>query len=218
MSRYPFLSVDEPIAAAVYSRLSEQLNESFFYPRTQEALAGTDGLETMRAPFLRENARVVVVFYRDRWVKTPWTGVEEVAIRDRCLKDRFEGLFVMMPDNTSAPPTWLPDTHVRFNYADFGLEQAVGAIKTRVKERGGTIMPLTPLRRVELYQQEQEYLEDKRQLFRSHDARSSVTKHHCCSTESKRSVTRSTLQMIWGLSSSRRGTEQAVTSGITGLV
>jgi hypothetical protein len=168
-----FLSADEPIAAAVYSRLSDGLSV-FFYPRTQEALAGTDGLETMRAPFLRENARVVVVFYRDRWVKTPWTGVEEVAIRDRCLKDRFEGLFVMMPDNTSAPPTWLPDTHVRFNYADFGLEQAVGAIKTRVKERGGTIMPLTPLRRVELYQQEQEYLEDKRQLFRSHDARSVI--------------------------------------------
>ena len=168
-----FLSADESVAAAVYSRLSEGL-KVFFYPRTQEALAGTDGLESMREPFLLDGSRVVVVLYRDRWGQTPWTGVEEVAIRDRCLKDKFRALFFMMLDTMSTPPAWLPDTHVRFNYAEFGLEQAVGAIKARVTECGGTIIPLTPLRRAALYQQEQEYLEDKQQRLRSHDARSVI--------------------------------------------
>lgn len=167
-----FLSADESVATAVCSGLSEGL-KVFYYPRNQEALAGTDGLESMRQPFLPENSRVVVVFYRDRWGQTPWTGVEEVAIRDRCLKDKFQSLFFLMLDNTSVPPAWLPDTHVRFNYAEFGLEQAIGAIKARVKERGGAIAPLTPLRRAELYKQEQEYLEEKRD-FHSHNNRAVI--------------------------------------------
>jgi len=158
-----FLSADEPAAAAVYTSLREVL-EVFFYPRQQETLAGTDGLETMRWPFLNENSRLVVVLYRELWGKTQWTGVEETAIRDRCLKDKFQSLFFMMLEDTSSVPLWLPATHVRFNYAAFGLEQAVGAIKARVQERGGTITPLTPLRRVELYRQEQEYLRDKQAL------------------------------------------------------
>jgi hypothetical protein len=167
-----FLSADESVASAVWKGLSEGLSV-FFYPRSQEELAGTDGLESMREPFLTENARVVVVFYRDRWGQTPWTGVEEVAIRDRCLTDKFQSLFFLMLDNTSVPPVWLPNTHVRFNYAEFGLEQAIGAIKARVKERGGAITPLTPLRRAELYQLEQEFLEDRRD-FRSRNNHSVI--------------------------------------------
>lgn len=78
-----------------------------------------------------------------------------------------------MLEDTSSVPSWLPATHVRFNYAQFGLEQAIGAIKARVQERGGTMTPLTPLRRVELYKQEQEYLQAKQSL-RSYNARDIV--------------------------------------------
>lgn len=49
------------------------------------------------------------------------------------------------------PPPWLPHTHVIFNYADYGPEQAVGAIKARVQERGGTIEPLSALKRAREY-------------------------------------------------------------------
>ena len=65
-------------------------------------------------------------------------------------------------DNTDKPPVWLPHTHVRFNYADFGIEQAVGAIKARARENGGTIAPLSAMRRAQLYQQEKQYLQDRR--------------------------------------------------------
>jgi hypothetical protein len=90
---------------------------------------------SMRMPFLEES-RIVVVLYREPWGKTHWTGVEQTAIQEHCLKHGWEGLFFMMLDKTSTPPPWLPHTHVRFNYTDFGLEQAVGAIKARVQERG----------------------------------------------------------------------------------
>jgi len=38
----------------------------------------------MRAPFL--SARVNVILFRERYGKTPWTGVELSAIQVSCLK------------------------------------------------------------------------------------------------------------------------------------
>ena len=158
-----FLSADESTAAALYNSLSAGL-KVFFYPRSQEELAGTNGLESMRTPFLDEG-RIVVVLYREGWGKTPWTGVEQSAIQDGCLRCGWQRLFFVMLDRTSEPPRWLPDAHVRFNYADFGLEQAVGAIKARVQESGGTIAPPSAAKRAELYQQEAQYLAEKRLLL-----------------------------------------------------
>ena len=162
-----FLSADEPLAAALYNALSEG-TEVFFYPRKQEDLAGTNGLESMRTPFLEES-RVVVVLYRESWGNTPWTRVEQTAIQDSCLRHGWQRLFFMMLDNTSSPPKWLPDAHVRFNYADFGLEQAIGAIKARVQERGGAMVPLTALKRAELSRNESQYLQEKRELCSRYD-------------------------------------------------
>lgn len=160
-----FLSADEAIASALYNALSNGL-EVFFYPRKQEALAGTNGMESMRMPFL-EDSRLVVVLYREQWGKTPWTGVEQTAIQERCLSQGWQSLFFMMLDNTSSPPPWLPRTHIRFNYADFGIEQAVGAIKARVQESGGVIKPLSALKRAEMYRNEAEF-QNERQQLRSH--------------------------------------------------
>ncbi|MFZ1007120.1 MAG: hypothetical protein WAN65_09800 [Candidatus Sulfotelmatobacter sp.] len=156
-----FLSTDEPIAAALYEALGDGF-QVFFYPRKQENLAGRDGMEAMRTPFLRDS-RVVVVLYRMPWGETPWTRVEQAAIEDGCLSDGWKRLFFMMLDKTSEPPKWVPDAYVRFNYADFGLEQAVGAIKARVQERGGTIAPVTAIERAELARLETEYLREKEQ-------------------------------------------------------
>jgi len=86
-----FLSSDEPIAAALYSRLSEGL-QVFFYTERQEVLAATNGTESMRYPFL-EGSRIVVVLYREGWGKTPWTRIEQAAIQDRCLTG-FDWLFL----------------------------------------------------------------------------------------------------------------------------
>jgi hypothetical protein len=158
-----FLSADEPIAAALYDTLSDGL-DVFFYPRRQEELAGTDGMESMRAPFYEES-RVVVVLYREPWGKTPWTRIEETAIKDGCFKHGWRGLFFIMLDD-SRPPLWLPETRVRFNYNDFGFEGAVGAIKARVLETGGSITLLTALKRAALAKQETEYLKEK-QILRS---------------------------------------------------
>jgi hypothetical protein len=157
-----FLSQDMAIAAAFRDRLNEGL-KVFFYPRNQEELAGTDGLESMRTLFL-DRSRVAMVLYREPWGKTPWTRIEETAIKERCLDQGWHSLFFVMLDKGSTPPIWLPQTHIRFSYADFGLEQAIGAIKMRVQECGGTITPPTALSRAATVQEEALYLEDRRWL------------------------------------------------------
>jgi hypothetical protein len=67
-------------------------------------------------------------------------------------------------------PKWLPETHVRFNYADFSLEQAAGAIKARAQERGSHIQPLTPTRKAEILQAEEEFRQEKAYLLSSETA------------------------------------------------
>ena len=120
----------------------------------------------MRKPFL-DDCRVVVVLFREPWGKTPWTRVEQTAIQDGCLAQGWHRLFFLTLDKASQLPIWLPHTHVRFNYEDFGLEQAVGAIKARVQECGGVIEPMTALKRATLYEQESQY-QMERKLINSY--------------------------------------------------
>lgn len=163
-----FLYEDLNLAKALYDELSKGL-EVFFFPRNQEELAGTDGLESMREPF-RNESRLNVVLYRPRWGKTQWTAVEETAIKESCLNTSFKSLFFFSIERTADLPKWLPETHVRFSYADFSLEQAVGAIKARAQERGSCIQPLTPTRKAEILRAEEEYRRDKAHLLSSEAA------------------------------------------------
>jgi len=117
----------------------------------------------MRQPFLEES-RLNVVVYRERWGNTQWTGVEAAAIRDSCLNSEFRNVFFFMVEPKDKKPKWLPDTPVRFNYGEFTLEQAIGAIKARVQERGGEFEQLTPLKKAEQLRAEEGYQRAKSRM------------------------------------------------------
>jgi hypothetical protein len=157
-----FLSKDGNIAAALNERLTEGF-KVFFFPRRQEELAGTDGLESMRKPFF-DDSRMTVVLYRDGWGETPWTRVEKTAITDSCLAHGWQRLFFVILDQTSTLPVWLPHTHVRFNFSEYGIEQAVGAIKLRIQEQGGQNLPMTPTRRAEIFEAQEKFRRDELNL------------------------------------------------------
>jgi hypothetical protein len=158
-----FLAKDEPTAAELYSRLRDGLNV-FFFPRNQEELAGTAGLESMRAPFLE--ARVVVVLFHTPWGETPWTRVEQTAITDRALKDGWDFILFVTLDSTSLIPNWVPNTRIRFNMETYGIEQAVGAIKFRVEQMGGEISKPSPMALAKRVKEEQDLKEDQERFFR----------------------------------------------------
>lgn len=150
-----FLATDENIAAELNRQLSETMNV-FFFPKRQEELAGTDGMESMRKPFY-EDSRLMVVLFRDRWGKTRWTAIEELAIKDACFNGDWNRLFFVALDKTSGLPGWLPPHYVRYNWEDFGPEQIVGVIKARVFENGGKPSQMTAMKQAKLFRQEEEY-------------------------------------------------------------
>ena len=88
---------------------------------------------------------MVVVRYRDGWGQTPWTRVEEAAIKDRFLQQGWEWLLFVMVDEASTPPAWLPKSEIRLNYETYGFEQLLGAIKLRAQKLGSVLRAETPL-------------------------------------------------------------------------
>ncbi|HET7584380.1 MAG TPA: hypothetical protein VFK13_05700 [Gemmatimonadaceae bacterium] len=131
-----FVNVDLGVAAAIRDGLGDTLNV-FIYTRKQEEVAGTDGLESFRAVF-RHRARLVVILYRAEWGQTKWTRVESEAITDRFLDQGPDFLFVVTMDE-APPPKWLPEKLIRLRFADFGVQEAVGAIKARALSQGSVV-------------------------------------------------------------------------------
>jgi hypothetical protein len=157
-----FLVADERVASTIESKLAG-LN-MFFYPHNQEELIGTNGLESMRAPFL--TARLNVVLYRERYGKTPWTGVELAAIQDSSLKTAYRSLLFVQLDKKDPKPDWLPDTHIRCVLGDFTIDQLVGAIKNKVQEVGGVIHRPDAMSEAQRVKREAEYLADRSAMMR----------------------------------------------------
>ncbi len=158
-----FLSADMKVAEAIDAELEKGLRV-FFFPRRQEELAGTDGLQSMRDPFL--DATVIVILHRERWGNTPWTGVEQVAIKDRMLDGGWPGL-MMVKLNDDPAPRWVPHTHINFALADFGVAQLVGAIKGRVSELGGVIRTQTMAEKAALVRKNDKFAAQRKDFQRS---------------------------------------------------
>ena len=70
---------DETLVTQLNDALQERY-ENFLYSKRQQELAGADGEKVFNEVF-GERARAVVVVYRDTWGTTPWTRIEETAIR-----------------------------------------------------------------------------------------------------------------------------------------
>jgi hypothetical protein len=71
-----------------------------------------------------------------------------------------------MLDKKQSYPTWLPSTHIRYNYEEYGLDQLVGAIKREVQKHGGVIAPLDAMAHAKRVKREADYISDRDRLMR----------------------------------------------------
>jgi hypothetical protein len=141
-----FLSGDLAIAQDIHDRLAPAL-KVFVYARSQEIVALMDGLESFRTVF-KDRARLSIVLFRRGWGETPWTGVEEIAIRERCLQTKYRSLMLINLD-ASETPSWIPDTYLHFDLKRYPPEQLAGAIKARAEESGAKIRKVSNADRAE---------------------------------------------------------------------
>ena len=99
-----FLFKDEGLARELVSRLEGY--RVFFFPKAQEDLAGTDGMESFREEF-RTKSLLNVVLYRDGWGDTPWTRIEQTGIQEAFLSRGWDSLLFVTIDEQSTPPKWV---------------------------------------------------------------------------------------------------------------
>jgi hypothetical protein len=134
---FSFLSRDLALAEDLRDRLSPM--GSFVYSRKQDIVAATDGLDSFRSVF-RRDSRLNVILHRELWGTTPWTGIEEVAIKDSCLATKYRSLVIALIDG-SAVPSWVPDTHQLFDLKLYSRDEIVGVIKSRAAAQGSALRP-----------------------------------------------------------------------------
>ncbi|HRF78661.1 MAG TPA: hypothetical protein PL070_01110, partial [Flavobacteriales bacterium] len=132
---FSFLAQDETVALTISDLLQDRLS-TFVYSQKQKDLVGRDGMIAFREVFENE-ARIVVILYREEWGTTEWTRVEEEAIKDRVREEGPD--FLVLVNLDKGKPKWLSRGHMRMFLERFGLKETVAVIEKRVEEFGGIL-------------------------------------------------------------------------------
>lgn len=162
-----FLVQDEPLATQLANILEER-HRVFLYSRQQEQLAGTDGEKTFNEVFATQ-ARMVVVLYRQGWGESPWTRIEETAIRNRAYEEGYDFALFVPTDDKPTVPTYLPKTRLWIGLARFGVNGAASVIDARIQELGGEPRVLSLEERAARAQKASEFKAFRQGYFRSHE-------------------------------------------------
>lgn len=162
-----FLQCDEDLASSLNDLLKANF-ETFFYSEKQKELAGRDGEEKFSRAF-GEEARIVVIFYREGWGTTPWTRIEETAIKNRAYDEGYDFTFFVAVEPKAQMPRWLKRTMLWFGMERWGLEGAAAAIESKIQEHGGEAHEETIEQRTKR-QQEEIRLEQARKQFLNSEA------------------------------------------------
>lgn len=162
-----FLNRDVELAHQLYEGLKERLRV-FFFPERQHELVSRDGEDRLTRIFLAE-ARLDVVLYRTEWSTTPWTRIEERAIRTRGFQkqDYDEFLIVLVVDGNTVPPPWLPPHIIYGDPLRYGVASAITTVETVLMRLGTSVKPETPEERARRIDRALQWASEKRRFRQS---------------------------------------------------
>jgi hypothetical protein len=138
---FSFLQKDEGIVQEINDLICDRY-KTFIYSKIQEQLVGTDGEKTFNEVF-GEKARIVVILYREEWGRTPWTRIEETAIRNRALENGYDFTTFIQLDSSAQMPKWLPKNRIFYNFGRWGAKGFAPIIDSKIQESGGIIKAIT---------------------------------------------------------------------------
>lgn len=157
-----FLKQDQPLALQIREALMPL--DFFVYSKAQEAIAGQDGVGAFREVF-RHNARVSMILFRSGWGKTPWTGVEELAIRDHCLNDGWDNLLFVRLEKGGVVPKWIPESYIYLDFEAYGLAELIGITKAKCASLGIEIRPQRTIDRARLLAEKERFATETKKLM-----------------------------------------------------
>ena len=173
---FSFVREDEGLATQINDLVQDRYR-TFLYSKAQEQLAGTDGEKTFNAVF-GEQARTVAVLLRPEWGNTPWTRIEETAIKNRAYSQGYDfATFMVTAPKTPIPP-WLPRTRIWYDLERFGLRGAAALLEARVQEHGGTAVQETLADRAARLQRAQNFNQQRAAFQRSYEGVNAAEEAH----------------------------------------
>ncbi len=164
---FSFLEQDESVATQIHDLLQERLS-TFIYTDRQKEIAGTDGEKTFNEVFCKQS-RIVVVFYREGWGDTPWTRIEQTAIRNRAYEEGYGFVLFITMEPSPQIPQWLPKTQIWIGLKRWGVDVAAGVIEARVQETGGTPKEETTVQRAKRKERDIERMKARNAFLNSDD-------------------------------------------------
>jgi len=138
---FSFLEGDELLADQINNLLIGRVS-TFIYSNRQTEIAGKDGEKLFNRVF-GSQARLVVVFFRKEWGQTPWSRIEETAIRNRAYKEGYDFVIFIPLDKPPVLPEWLPKNRIWIGIDRWGVKGAASVIEARLQEVGGILQEET---------------------------------------------------------------------------
>ncbi len=136
---FAFLEKDEPLAIQINDLIKDTLS-TFLYSKKLEDLSNTKPEKTFIDVFERQS-RIIVVLFSYKWGTTPWTAIEEKAIRNRASVEGFDFLLCIPLDNPPETPKYLPQTRIWSGLSKLGVKGAAIAIEELVLSLKGGSKP-----------------------------------------------------------------------------
>ncbi len=138
---FSFCSQDEGLATSLDDLLKDRF-KTFLYHRKQEVLAGTDGEKTFNEVFMQK-ARIAVILYRPEWGETPFTRIEQTAIRKRAYEHGYDFTAWIAMEEGIKLPEYVEPTRLYYGLPKFGIDGAAGVIEAAIQRAGGNTRPET---------------------------------------------------------------------------
>ena len=147
---FSFLQEDEALAYQINDLIHDRLT-TFIYSAHQKEAVGKDGIETYTKVFL-EDSRIVVILFREKWGTTPFTRIEENAIKQRNSEEGLD--FTIFISLDKKKPKWVSKLQIWYDFDRYGIKPTAAIIEKRVAEYGGQIRDESVLDKAARYKRE----------------------------------------------------------------
>jgi hypothetical protein len=132
---FSFLKEDESLAYQINDLIQDRVS-TFIYSEHQKDIVGKNGYDEYTKVFLNES-RIVVILYREAWGTTPFTRIEENALKQRSTEESLDFTVIISLDKNK--PQWVSKFQIWYDFDRYGIKPAAAIIEKKVSEYGGLV-------------------------------------------------------------------------------
>ena len=118
--------------------------KTFLYSKKQEYKDDLER-EMLLLDVFKKQSRCVVLLYGNKWGTTPYTAIEEKAVRTRISEEGNDHLLVISLDNPPVVPKYLSKTQIWTEIALAGINGTAAFIEEQVRLLGGGLSEELPV-------------------------------------------------------------------------